>query len=402
MTMSAPPDVPASPGEAVERARSLFSIVRERAREVDDARAVPRELVDALVATGLVRILVPRRWGGIELGLLAQYEATIEIAQAGGSMGWVSSFLMDHPFFVAHFDERAQAEVWTGPEGPDTLIATSNAPVGTVTAADGGWRISGTYSWASGVDHCRWILLGGMAPVGDDPDGGGEHQYRLFLVPTAEVRILDTWYAAGLRGTGSKDVVADDLFVPEHRTLVMADVREGRAAGASIHANPLFHTPMMAHAGSAMAGPAIGIARGVVAAWQQYVRAKAHVYTREQVATGIPMQLCLAEAAARIDCADLLVRRALDQVQAGGPIQLADRVRNRRDITYAVRLANAAVTDLMGMAGASALRDDSPIQRGWRDVRAIANHVFCNFNAAGENYGRQAFGFPLNPRDPFF
>jgi len=159
---------------------------------------------------------------------------------------------------------------------------------------------------------------------------------------------------------------------------------------------------MMSHGGSAMVAPAIGIARGVVEAWQDHVRSKANSYTQEQVAGAIPMQLCLAEADARIDCADMLVRRALQLVESGRPITLEDRVRNRRDITYATRLLTAAVNDLMGMAGASALRDDSPIQRGWRDVRAIACHVFCNFNAAAENYGRMQFGFDLNPRDPFF
>jgi alkylation response protein AidB-like acyl-CoA dehydrogenase len=114
------------------------------------------------------------------------------------------------------------------------------------------------------------------------------------------------------------------------------------------------------------------------------------------------MQLCLAEAAVRIDSAELLLRRCLALVDSGAEITLEDRVRNRRDITYASRVVVRAAEDLMQMAGASALRDESPIQRGWRDVRAISCHVFCNFNAAAENYGRMAFGFALNPRDPFF
>lgn len=390
-------DAPQNGAEAAERARALFGLIRERAREADDARRLPQEVVDAFVATGLVRVLVPQRWGGAELGLLAQYDASVELGRAGGAMGWVGSFLMDHPFFLAHFDERAQAEVWEGPEGPDTLIATSFVPVGRVAAADGGWRLSGDWGWASGVEVCRWIMLGGMVF-----DEGAPPEYRLFLVPTSEVEIVDTWYSAGLRGTGSCNVVVDGVFVPDHRTLIMEGVREGNAPGADIHANPVYHTPLMSHGGSAMVAPAVGIARGVVDAWRDMVRAKAHSYTQEQVSAGIPMQLCLAEADTRIDCADMLVRRALQLVESGRPLNLEDRVRNRRDITYATRLLTGAMNDLMGMAGASALRDESPVQRGWRDVRAIASHVFCNFNAAGENYGRLAFGFPLNPRDPFF
>jgi alkylation response protein AidB-like acyl-CoA dehydrogenase len=158
----------------------------------------------------------------------------------------------------------------------------------------------------------------------------------------------------------------------------------------------------MSHGGHAMVSPGIGIARGMTEAWRDHVRAKSHSHTQEQVAAAIPMQLTLAEAEVRIDTAEMLLRRALALVDSGAEISLPDRVRNRRDITYASRILVRAAEDLMQMAGASALRDESPIQRGWRDVRAISSHVFCNFNAAAENYGRLAFGFALNPRDPFF
>jgi 3-hydroxy-9,10-secoandrosta-1,3,5(10)-triene-9,17-dione monooxygenase len=157
----------------------------------------------------------------------------------------------------------------------------------------------------------------------------------------------------------------------------------------------------MAHGGHAMVSPAIGIARGMVEAWTEHVRTKTHSHTQEQVAAAVPMQLTLAEAAVRLDSAELLLRRSLAMVDSGATITLADRVRNRRDVTYVSRILVRAAEDLMQMAGASALRDDSPIQRGWRDVRAISCHVFCNFNAAAENYGRMQLGFPLNPRDAF-
>jgi 3-hydroxy-9,10-secoandrosta-1,3,5(10)-triene-9,17-dione monooxygenase len=238
-------------------------------------------------------------------------------------------------------------------------------------------------------------MLGGVVQVGD------EHQFRLFLLPTREVQIIDTWYSAGLSGSGSDNVVVNDVFVPEHHTLYMQPVLDGHAEGASIHDNPMYSKPFMTYGGHAMVAPAVGMARGVVEAWQEHVRSKAHSYTQEQVASALPMQLVLAESAIKIDCADLLVRRALEMADSDHEVTLEDRVRNRRDITYASRLLIDSVNDLMGMAGASALRSDSPIQRGWRDIRAVSCHVFCNFNQAGENYGRMAFGLPLNPRDPF-
>lgn len=397
MSVGSAQAAPQTRAEAVARARALFPLLREHARGADDARHLPAELVEAVRDAGLIRTLVPQRWGGTELGLTTHLEIAIELGRAYGSIGWVSSFLIDHPFFLAHFNEQAQEDVW-GTEGPDARIATSFVPVGRVTAVDGGWRLSGDWAWASGVEHCSWIMLGGLIFEAEH----APPEYRLFLVPTREVTIVDTWYSAGLRGSGSDNVVVNDVFVPDHRTLVMETMREGHAPGAAVTDNPLYGRPLMAHGGHAMVGPGIGIARGVVDAWQDHVRTKAHSHTQEQVSAAIPMQLVLAESATLIDCAELLVRRALAMVESDAEITIEDRVRNRRDVTYASRLIARAVNDLMGMAGASALRDDSPIQRGWRDVRAVSCHVFCNFNAAAENYGRMAFGFPLNPRDAFF
>jgi 3-hydroxy-9,10-secoandrosta-1,3,5(10)-triene-9,17-dione monooxygenase len=382
---------------AVERARSLFPLLRRLAPQAESERHLPVEMVAAVVGAGLVRTLVPKRWGGSELDLTTHMEIAIELGRAYGSMAWVGSFLIDHPFILAHFNEEAQRDVW-GADGPDVLIATSFVPVGRVTPAEGGWLLSGDWAWASGVGHAAWVMLGGM--VADPATEGAE--YRLFLVPTREVVIADTWYSAGLRGSGSDNVVADGVFVPEHRTVAMNTLRDAHSPGAEVNTAPLYNQPFMSYGGHAMVAPGIGIARGVVDAWQEHVRSKSHSYTQDQVAAAIPMQLCLAEAAVRIDSAELLLRRCLAMVDSGTEITLADRVRNRRDITYASRILVRAVEDLMQMAGASALRDESPIQRGWRDVRAISSHVFCNFNAAAENYGRMAFGFPLNPRDPFF
>jgi 3-hydroxy-9,10-secoandrosta-1,3,5(10)-triene-9,17-dione monooxygenase len=390
---------PASSGEAAERARSLAPLLRDLAREAEDRRHLPAAMVDAFTDAGLVRTQVPRRFGGSELGLVAHLDVAIEVGRAYGSMGWVASFLIDHAFLLAHFGEEAQQEVWGSEDGPDARIATSFVPVGEVSpAGDGGWRLSGSWSWASGVEHCQWIMLGGLVA----PEGDGHPEYRLFLVPTSEVTIVDTWYSAGLRGSGSDDVVAEDVLVPDHRTLVMETVREGRSPGAALNTAPVYSAPFMSWGGHAMLSPAIGIARGVLEAWQEHARLRAHSYTREEVAAALPMQLTLAEAAAQIDAADTLVRRCLEQAESGEEITLEHRVRNRRDITYAGRLLVQATNALMQMAGASSFRDESPIQRGWRDVQAISTHVFVNFNAAAENYGRMAFGLPLNPRDPFF
>lgn len=397
MTVTAAPVPPPTREEAVRRATALFPMLRGLALQAENDRHLPREMVQAVREAGLVRTLVPRRWGGHELDLTTHMEIAIELGRAYGSIGWVGSFLIDHPFILAHFGEQAQHDVW-GAGGPDALIATSFVPAGRVKQAGAGWTLSGDWAWSSGAGHADWLMLGGMVPGGQDRPP----EYRLFLVPAGDVAIVDTWFGAGLRGSGSDNVVADDVFVPEHRTVVMATLRDACSPGAKVNPGPIYQQPFMAYGGHAMVAPAIGIARGAVDAWLQHVAAKAHSYTREQVAATLPAQICLAETEARIDSVELMLRRCLAAVDSGAEITLEDRVRHRRDITYASHLLARAMEDLMPMAGASALRDDSPIQRGWRDVRAISCHVFCNFNAAAENYGRLSFGFPVNPNDPFF
>ena len=385
----------AATDDPVARARGLFEFMRSRALQAEANRHLLPEMVEAFTDAGLVRTVVPTQYGGAGLGLIDALGVTIEVARAYGSIGWVGSFWSDHPHWIGFYPQRAQDEVWA--DGPDARVATSFVPAGKVTPTAGGFVLSGEWSWASGVGFSSWVMLGGM--VARDGDAS---EHRLFLVPTSEVTVLDTWFSAGLRGSGSDNVVADRVFVPEHRTLPMESVREGRSPGSSVNRDPHFRAPLMTHAGYAMVGPAIGIARGVIDDWSANARAKAHSYTREQVAAAVPMQIQLAESAALVDTAELLVRRCLDRVQAHGELGLEDRVRHRRDISFAARLLTRAVDDLLQTSGASAMRDESPIQRGWRDVRTIALHVMLNFTAAAENYGRHALGLPLNPRDPFF
>jgi len=381
--------------DLVAQARGLYDFMRERAMQAENERHLLPEMVAAFTDAGLVRTLVPTRWGGAGLGLTDALDVTIEVARAYGSIGWVGSFWSDHPHWIGFYPEAAQHEVWA--DGPDARVATSFVPVGKVTPTGGGFLLSGEWSWASGVGFSSWVMLGGMVPHEDAPP-----ELRLFLVPTSEVTIVDTWYSAGLRGTGSDDVIAENVFVPEHRTLVMESVREGNSPGSTVNRDPHFRAPLMTHAGYAMVGPAIGIARGVIDDWTANARSKAHSYTREQVAATTPMQLQLAQSAALVDTAELLVRSCLERVQSDRELGLEDRVRHRRDISFAARLLTRAVDELIQTSGASAMRDENPIQRGWRDVRTIALHVMLNFTAAAENYGRFALGLPLNPRDPFF
>ena len=381
--------------EAVQRARALRPILEAGALDAERGRHLPAEMVDAFVASGLIRLGVPGRFGGHPLGVATEARVTIELAKGYGSMAWVGGFLIAHARFLGHFPEQAQIDVWES-TGPDSKIASSFLPVGRAERVAGGWRVSGDWPWASGSGHSQWMMLFCMFPQAD-----GRAEPRWFMAPTEELTIVDTWHSSGLSGTGSDNVVADGVFVPEHRTVTLEGMREGRGLGAELYGG-VWSKPTMSFGGMEQAAPTIGLARGAIEAWTDHLRLKANTYTQEQIAGSIPTQLALADATIKVDCAEMLLMRCLELVDSDTEITLDHRVKNRLAITHVPQLTMSALNELMQFAGASALRSESPLQRAWRDVRACSMHVLCNYASAGENFGRHAFGLPLNPLNPFY
>ena len=395
------PTSPSSPAvtgaELVERAAALFTSIRDGALLAEQDRHIPDDWVESYAANGLLRTLVPKRWGGYELSFADAMDVGIEIGRANASAGWVLTYYTDHNYLVALWPEKAQEEIWGA--GPDTRVATSFVPHGTVQRTDGGYTVSGDWPWGSGIRHSQWVILGGLV---FPEDGQGHPHLRLFLIPASDFSISDTWHNAGLAASGSDNVVVTNKFVPEHRTVDMALLREGQGPGTAVNTNAMYAVPIIAISSYALLAPAIGAARGGLEAWLEAAKAKVHSYTGEQVSAGAPIQIRLAHIWSQIDAAELLTRRCIAEVEKPGPVDLDTRVVNRRDWTAAMRMLVAAMDELIQVAGASGMLLDNPVQRAWRDVHTIASHVTMNFEAAGENFGRMALGLPLNPRDPFF
>src|SRR6266540_3817642 len=201
----------------VEAVRELLPGLRERAQETEDARRVPGESVKALRQTGFFKLLQPSRYAGLEAHPVAFYQAVRLVASACGSTGWVASVLGCHPWQLGLFDDRAQAEVWG--EDDDTLVSSSYAPMGRATPVDGGFTFKGRWSFSSGCDHAGWVFLGGLV-LGED---GAPTDFRTFLLPRQDYQIVDVWDTIGLRGTGSNDIIVDDVFVPNYRSLSFMD-----------------------------------------------------------------------------------------------------------------------------------------------------------------------------------
>src|SRR5271170_4037861 len=204
----------ATPEEILAGVRGLTAGIRERAAAAEEARTVPRDTIDALLAAGITRILVPPRLGGYGLGLDTWFEVVREIGKADASHAWCASLMIHHPHYVSQFAEDAQKAVWA--DGLDVPIAASILPSASVTSVDGGYRISGHFPFASGINHSRWVIVGGMVAAGGAPE------WTFFLVGPDDFKIVDTWFTGAMRATGSNTAVCDDAFVPASHTIALS------------------------------------------------------------------------------------------------------------------------------------------------------------------------------------
>jgi 3-hydroxy-9,10-secoandrosta-1,3,5(10)-triene-9,17-dione monooxygenase len=385
-----------TPEEYLDRVRALLPTLRERALHAEQLRRLPDETFKDFQEAGLFRCLQPKRYGGYELDPGTFYQAIMDIGTACGSSAWILGVVGVHNWHLALFPPQAQEDVW----GEDTSIqlSTSLAPTGSVERVDGGFRLRGRWSFSSGCDFCQWAALGGIVPPldeGDPPD------MRTFLVPRRDYTIEDTWYVMGLCGTGSKDLVVEDAFVPEYRTHSYLDAFHLRNPGTAVNDAPLYRLPFGSVFPYAIAAPAIGVALGALHTFREQM--KTRVSPRDQLrAVEDPfIQFRLAEAAAEVDAAR---GRVLDNfaemmrlVRAGEEIPLAQRARYRWDSAKVTDWSVRAVDRLFDASGGRSIFLNNPIQRAWRDVHAIRAHVGNNPEKAAVVFGRSEFGLP--PQD---
>lgn len=384
--------------ELVARARALAPKLRERAVRAERERNIPLETVQEYIDAGMLRTLMPRRWGGYEHDHEVEFNIAIELGRSTcGSSAWCLNYLSDHACILAHFPDEAQHDVWG--DGPDVCIATSAAPTGKAEVAPGGYRLNGKWSWCSGIRHSPWIMIGGLV----HREGDHHPDMRLMAVPTSELAILDTWHCAGLRGTGSNTVQADNVFVPEHRSVSFSTLRDAHSPGSKLNTNPIYRTPFIAVHTYALLGPALGLARGAYEEFVQWTRQRYLTYTALAIAQHVPVQIKVAEIGAEIDAAELLARRCLATARHDYTGMTKEtRTLLRRDFTYAMKMLVDAMEALVKISGSSGLLDDNPVQRCWRDVHAIGSHVVMNWDVPAENYGRMQFGLGLNEAYPMF
>ena len=385
-----------SEGAVVAGVRDLLPVLRERAQETEDARVVPEDSVKALEETGFFRLLQPARFGGLEAEPVTFLTAVRLIASACGSTGWVASVLGVHAWQLALFPPPAQAEVWG--DDPAARMSSSYAPTGRAEATDGGHRLTGRWSFSSGCNHATWVLLGAIVPEGD----GQPPDFRTFLLPASDYVIDDVWDTVGLRGTGSNDIVVDNVFVPEHRSLSFTEVTRCRCPGQEANPGPLFRLPYGSVFPYSITAPIIGMASGAYDAHVAYQRGRVRAsYAGQKAAEDPHGQVRVAQAAAEIDAAWLALERNMADLmahaRAGEKIPIPLRLRVRRDQVLGTGRSISAVDLLFENSGGRALATGTVIQRHWRDAHAGRVHAINDPERALTMFGRGEFGLDVGP-----
>ena len=379
------------------KAEALLPKLKERAPKCEQLRRLPDETLRDFHDAQLFRIHQPKRVGGAELEFAAVVTYGALFARVCASTAWNWVNFAAHHMMLGMFPPQAQDQIWG--KSRDALIASSFVfPAGKARKVQDGYLLSGRWPFSSGVDPSEWNMLAGLARLDDNLPP----EQRIFLVPRSEYKVLDTWHAGGLRGTGSNDVVVDNAFVPGHRALSFTGVTKIACPGHQVNPGPLYRIPFGSIFSYAITTPIIGMATGAYAAHVDYQRQRVRAsYVGQRSAEDPFAQVRIAEAAALIDAAWLALERDMTELMglatSNEKIPLPLRLRTRRDQVTGTGQAIRAVDLLFENSGGRALKLGTPIQRFWRDAHAGRVHAINDPERALSTFGRGELGHDMPP-----
>ena len=382
--------------DLLNRITPLLPELEARAQACEDARQVLDENVAALRAVGYLDAFKPRAYGGLELLPSQLYPATAAISGACPSTAWAMQLLIAHSHAIAYYDKRVQDEIWGA--DPNALVSSSVAPFGKTTPADGGIRLSGNYSWSSGCDHASWAMVGFLQENVET----GEKEHALALLPRSDYEIVDTWFAGAMKGTGSKDLVVKDVFVPDYRIETFAALNFGTARGIGLHDGALFRLPFQPIFGGGFSAVALGIAKAALEKYRIRLSDRHRAYTGAKVSESAPAYMKLAEAHHIVMAAQALLEKEwlnFDIYATNGiPPDMDVFIGWRTTQAFATKLSVQAVNLVFGASGGGAIYSNSPLQRLFRDAQATAAHAYSDYDVVTQILGRYLIGMPMDAK----
>jgi 3-hydroxy-9,10-secoandrosta-1,3,5(10)-triene-9,17-dione monooxygenase len=373
------------------QAAALIPTLSAREAATSTARSVPDETIADFHRLGILRVMQPRRFGGQQASLDLFSRIAETLAEGCAASAWVYAVLAEHQWIIACMSDQAQIDIWG--DNSNAVASSSLAPRETAQRTPGGWRLTGRFPFSSGCRHAQWAIIGAKAQ-----DAAGNTPIRYMLVPMNQIEIVDDWHVLGLRGTGSCSLVLNDVFIPEHRTILFKDLLAGTTPGAAILPGyPLLRAPRGYLVPFSLPVVMFTLARRALDLVPATLRTRISRGTRE-VAMSEIVQLRLGEAAALIETAILIMhtRRAQSTaaVDSGATIPPEHIARNRRDIAFAAGQLRRGIEILMEISGARSVYDTDPLQALVRDVMTISTHTIVSRQTAMVPYGQLMLGLP--------
>ena len=386
------------PAELVARAKAMIPTLRERARRCVAERDVPAESIAEFHEAGFFRILQPKRWGGYEMHPNVFYDVQKALAEGCMSTGWMYGVVGCHPYELALFPEQAQIDVWG--EDTSTLASSSYQPVGKVTVVDGGFRLSGRWGFSTGSVHCQWVVLGAMVPP---TEPGGAPDMRAFLLPRSDYTIdTDSWHVFGLQGTGSHDIIVDDVFVPDYRTHRSIDGFLCKNPGQEVNTGPLYRLPWAQVFVRSVSTAAFGGAQAAINAALDIMQNRISTNTGKASKDDPILHAAIARAIAEKGEMETTLRLTFEDLmgyaERGEDIPMEKRAFYTYQSATVVRRLASLVDDIVQLFGGRAIYTSSEIIQPWLDLHAGRAHVANDpGNRTSDAINAMLGQAPLNP-----
>ena len=382
---------PATVAEVIEQVTAIQPLLRKNAAEGEQLRQVPAESIDALRAAGAFRVGTPKRYGGLEGTAQDMLDVSAAAAYGDGGAGWVVTLANVCGWLAGLMSRQLQDEIWG--EDPDGFVTGVLAPTAQAVRVEGGYRVTGKWYYNSGSDHSTWAGVG--IPI---PNEAGEIVNQgLAMIPRSDYEIEDTWFVAGMRSSGSNCIVVNDVFVPDHRVMMVPPALGGQYANEDVANEPTHRAAFVPVLALVLIGAQLGLGRAAFDFVVEKAAAKPIAYSFFPTqAESTAVHLEIAKAAQLLDTAELHARRAasdIDTAAAGGTYpDYLHRARVRADTALVAESVTRAIDALISVHGAGSFAESSPLQRIWRDSNTAARHGVINPLVSYEVYGKAIFG----------
>lgn len=378
----------------LERLQDILPRIAENAAHAEELRQMPQENVDLLKGIDMHKAFLPKAYGGLEISLPEFTECIVALSGACCSTAWAFSLLCTHNHQLAMFSKQCQDEVWG--EDNNTTACSSIAPIGKYEETEGGVRFTGDMTWSSGSDHAEWALVGFNRIV------EGEKVYCFGAIPATDYEIIDDWYAAAMKGSGTKTLHIVDVFIPEHRISAAKDMMTGKSKGAGLYPDSkIFTTPYRPYFASGFASMALGTAERMLQIYKEYNAKRIRAYTGAAVKVSIPMLTRLAESTQQVAAARAYLEKTWQEHKEHGERQEYPSQETltywRTNQAYAVKMCNEATDRLWKGLGASNWMLSREAQRVWRDNHICAAHAYTDYDTCAQILGRELMGLDADP-----